>query len=232
MVSCSIIFQWESRFKMLKFYNRYISSFNIIMFIRIIFGNYHPIAKSKKISMLLKLYCVSVPLVVIWMSIESVDVSPIPVIHCIINIIFNLISEENYLIKYCNTIKINDVIMGFKKTVTLNKRLAYALTILFLSKSAVYIAYWYVSSNYRKCFIISFVEYSIDLNEITNLMIFGLMYDRMRLIRIYLEGVTTSVNIIRKDEIAANIRRVKIFLKCYNNLLDNLDSIETQLQCK
>ncbi|KAG6443557.1 hypothetical protein O3G_MSEX002883, partial [Manduca sexta] len=222
---------YESRFKMLKLDSGFFSPFNVIMFIRLIFGNYHPIAKSKQISIILKLYCVSVAFVLIWFIAMCFEFYLISVFQCIINIIFNLITNEKYLIKYYNTIKINDVIMGFKRTFALNKGIAYVVTILFFIKLATYAVYYFMSTNYTTICFTLFVSYSIDLNYVAIVIIFALMYDRMRLLKIYLEGVTTSVIIVKRDEIAANIRRVKKFLKYYNNLLDNFDSIETQLQC-
>ncbi|KAG6443555.1 hypothetical protein O3G_MSEX002898, partial [Manduca sexta] len=229
---CSLNIQKESPFKMLKLDSGFFSPFNIIMFVRLIFGNYHPIAKSKQVLMLLKLYCVSVAFVLIWLSLtKSFKYYLILVFQCIINIIFNLITNEKYFIKYYNTIKINDVIMGFKRTSALNKRIAYVVTILFFIKFFTYTVYYSTSTNVTIIYLTTFVSYSIDLNYIAIVMIFALMYDRMHLLKIYLEGVTTAVNIVRRDEIAANTRHVKKFLIYYNNLLDNFDSIETQLQC-
>ncbi|KAG6443553.1 hypothetical protein O3G_MSEX002933, partial [Manduca sexta] len=225
------IFKTKVVSNMLKLDSGFLSPFNIMMFVRMIFGNYHPIAKSKLISIFLKLYCVSVAFVLIWCTAVYFEFYLILTFHCIINIIFNLITNEKYLIKYYNTIKINDVIMGFKKTSELDKRIAYVVTILFFIKLATYAVYYFVSTNRTTGYFTLFVSYSIDLNYIAIVMIFALMYDRMGLLKIYLEGVTTSVIIVQRDEIAANIRRVKKFLKYYNNLLDNFDFIETQLQC-
>ncbi|XP_062525264.1 uncharacterized protein LOC134199108 [Bombyx mori] len=60
--------------------------------------------------------------------------------------------------------------------------------------------------------------------------VFGLLNNRMNLLRKSLEAMTVPINIIGKNEVAPKVRLVRNAFRYYSNLLDNLDSVNHCVQ--
>lgn len=207
----------------------------ILMLFRLVFGNYFRLSSNRYINFLVKSYCSTFTILLSVMCGKRLkNDSPymLSLTEYILNKILNYATSEGYIFKYCNSIKTCDKIMGFKKLpiITIDVFIAIIITVITRTAITIYFGFLFPFDKYQVVLYVGCIVFSNDLNSLTIMNVFGLLNNRMNLLRKSLEAMTVPINIIGKNEVAPKVRLVRNAFRYYSNLLDNLDSVNHCVQ--
>lgn len=225
-----------SKLKSFKIFTTSASPLRVILLIRLLFGSYINVSKSKLVRCLIRLYCICICLVISTLYIFSHFGHNISHSHhfvymeYICNFIIYFIFADEHFFKYCSAIKISDKIIGFKNISLFTNYMYLIIFVAILTRLSIAIIRTTFDVSIVESYSNNFVLFSLDLNHITIIIIFSILHSRVKLLRKFLERNVIPVYITRKNEVMINIKRVRKSLYNYNNLLDHMEFIDTQMQ--
>lgn len=207
----------------------------IIAILRLFFGFFTNIYKSKPLSYVIKLYCITVSTALnafyYTYFIRSNRSYFFVFLEYTITVIVYLVFADEKFWNYCSAIKTSDKIMSFKKIPLIP---SYVHLIIFINAlMRVFIAVIRSIHNSGNVYVfcsITLVVTSLDLNQITIIIIFSIMQSRIKQLKMFLNKISVPINIAGKNEVAVSIKNIRKSLYNYNNLLDNMTYVDKQLK--
>ncbi|PZC80215.1 hypothetical protein B5X24_HaOG200961 [Helicoverpa armigera] len=207
--------------------------YKFITILRCLLGNYREVSKWKPICYLFKLYCIficSVIVVSFYLSHYSSNFTNyIVILEYVAIVFFHFVCGDNYIMSFFSDVKINDRIMGFEE-IRLPNYVCYVGFAGLLLRSTVSIIRIPIVGNSLRYYSITSAILSTDINQLTVIVIFSIIQDRIKTVSTFIASNSVPVNITGRDEVAISMRNVKKSMLYYNNLLDSLQHINKQLQ--
>lgn len=215
------------------------SVFKLLMIIRLFFGNYCNLSSSRIINLAIRLY--TVVICVVFGAIRlyeknSLLIQVLTSVEFIVNCILTQITSEKYFFKFCANIKAIDKNMGFKN-LSLPTPTFMLISFLIIAGRLYLLSYIFTigtvfTYEFSQLHVAAtgFTLFAIDLNQLTIIMIFAIMFDRMKILKKEFEGYTVSVNIVGRREINQQINRLKRYRMYYTDLLNTLHGVDNELQ--
>lgn len=204
-------------------------------FLRILVGCYCNVRTTRLVHLAIRLYCVSVALMVVSYISNIIANKSTPLgIHFseyIIVVVINFVYADDDVKNFCSNIKINDKILGTKK-LPLISNWVYLMVLPTIVIGSVDFFIRFTTESYLKVelFITRIMALTLDLNQLKIIIIFSIMQSRMKQLRNFLESDNISINFTGRDEVASSIRRIRKTLHHYDSLLDIMRRLDKQLQ--
>lgn len=201
----------------------------LIMYFRLICGNYHTAGSFKK-NNLLRIYSCLVSLMMKYIFIVQMlqnASSPIGLLlfESTLNFFHSLVIGEAYFFRFCSAIISMDTRLGFKKGFV--SRYVYGICVITLS---LRVSYFYNMHDWFSCASYIFLVFSHELNNLPKFIMFHILYQRMRLLRKSFEGRFVIVNIIGREKINYRINNIKKCLFVYDDIIQHFSRIDLHLQ--
>lgn len=228
----------------------------MLMIVLIVYGQYNKISSSKIISVLLRVHCIFVslliivPLVLLYFFELSQWHSTISLLLSVVEIqflffVFQITSQVG-LYKYVSNIIMYDSLLGslkHKKIAIVPSAVVFfmAITCLTLAKfifdlffSPLWVSFFLENKYYASILFIGkhLTVYSLHLTTCTIVYVLALLHHRLMQLRKTLERNTVPVNIVSKEEALPKLRVARRCLLYYNNLLDAYDEVDSTVQFK
>ncbi|KAF9813859.1 hypothetical protein SFRURICE_008014 [Spodoptera frugiperda] len=201
--------------------------------IRLIVGFYSNITKSRPINYLLRFYCIILNFTVLTIYFYNFKPRTGVYIFSVIQYActnFVYVKYGDYLFfEFINGIKTIDRIIGFKASV--NSFVWLIITINGLIRIIVTI----IHSTMRLDSVVKFLAVligviALDLNFSIHVLVFLLLHNRMKRLRIYLESNSVPVNITGRDQVEICVKNIRQSLNYYSSLLNIFGHMDKQLQ--
>lgn len=217
----------------------------IIKFLHFIFGQYYEISSSKVFSVIHRIYCILITILITWFlsnTITNIDQSSIvKLILCIIlsqNLTWSLASQltnQAYLSSYLLRLRTYDVIMGYKKHIFESKSTIIIMLISFVGKIYYFIDYLNASIPFKFSVLFNIFKIHIcfvaaEIHKYKLMLALGLLQTRLKLLRKTLEQNTIPVNIVGQNMIIQKLQNARKCLLNYNSLLSTFDDIDAHAQ--
>lgn len=204
-----------------KSFKRLLTTMSIL---RLVFGIYTNISSSKFICCILKMYSIATCIFILltwctsnlYYDLAIIFISVMIEYVCVI--IINLFRGDNYLRSFVNDVIARDKILGLKNTPVLSNSLTSTIVLISaLRLVTIILRSCMGASSWIVFFDISFVLIVIDLNILSIFIVFGILQNRLRILKMLLQSNSVSVNITRSDHVTVAIRNVKKILYYYKS---------------
>ncbi|KAG6443559.1 hypothetical protein O3G_MSEX002909, partial [Manduca sexta] len=206
----------------------YVTVLNIIKLWRLACFQYLHTEHFRIIVWPFKLYCVILEIFILYGSYDSFTIPFfLNTVQYICISLHSLKTGDEYLYKYILAANTNDVIVG-RRTPVFDKEIRFAIIFLIISR---FITICISTSKFHSIFLcVQIVILSTRLTGLVLIIIFLMLYVRMKYLRRRFERNTIPVNIIHKNGVVSKTREMRKCLIYYNNLLDNFSDIDQELQ--
>lgn len=224
----------------------------ISMVLQIFFSLYFKISSSKVYSLLLRLYCIAVSSLVVYIfilyldylscrDIMAVSVNAIELAEYIAQFLISQVTSQVYLSAYTREVIICDSLMGHTNKVFGLKHLVKFVVICFclssisLSSDLFISKFWtdMISWNkYNVLYLLShqFTKCALDMVCLKVLIVLGLLQNRLMMLRKTLEKNSISGDTSGNYEIRLKLRIVRKCSQSYRSLLEAFESAKGHLQ--
>lgn len=210
----------------------FIARIKKMMFIRLLFGHYFRLGNSKIVNVLLQFYCFSLicAVSVFFFNSKTIgDLSRINYFDFVLNTVMSLVFQGNYMNKVFALVTITRNVLH-ENSIKVSFKMYIGLFCFMLIRFATCLKTTSLTHDTFSFYAYSLMLVSSLFCYASRILVFDVLFHRMRLIRKTVESKHLNVNVIGVKRLRHKIDNIKKCLEVYDYIMQYIENMDPELE--